>query len=80
MLNQPSHQGTHTTPPLPPRRWLTLREAAEYLAVSERQVKYLIDRNGLAVSYAAGERCPRIDREDLDRFMAVDNRDDDHAE
>jgi excisionase family DNA binding protein len=50
------------------RELLTLAEAAEYAAVSERSIRRYI-ASGRLIAYRAGPRLIRIDRAELDAML-----------
>ncbi len=50
------------------RRYVTLSEAAEYLAVTERTIRNMIARGELT-GYRIGKRAIRIDHLELDAAM-----------
>jgi len=50
-------------------RFLTLRESAEYLGVSPRTVRRLIDRNELVIHYFGS--CIRTRVSDLEDYIAM---------
>jgi excisionase family DNA binding protein len=70
MSNRKKNSGISEEPPLIPvadRRWLTLPEAASYLALSPNTVRHIIHAGELrAVRIGL---MFRIDRTDLDQFM-----------
>lgn len=50
-------------------RWLNQAEAAEYLGVTDRTVRYYIARGVLPAGRIKGSRLIRIDRADLDALV-----------
>lgn len=52
----------------PAQRYVTLKDSAEYLGVTERTIRNFIARGDLP-AYRIGSRALRIDREDLDRII-----------
>lgn len=53
-----------------PRRWATLKTAAEYLACSERHVRDMIAR-GEITGYRMGSKSVRVDLNEIDDAMTV---------
>lgn len=51
------------------RRWLSQREAADYLGVTDRSVRAYIARGDLPAHRVRGSRLIRIDRADLDALL-----------
>lgn len=58
---------TSATPNLP-RRWLSQREAADYLGITDRTLRRMIARGDIAAN-RLGPRLMRIDRAELDAAM-----------
>jgi predicted DNA-binding transcriptional regulator AlpA len=55
----------------PTPRWLTQEQTCQYLGgCSPRHIQALRREGKIPVSYALGERSPRYDRLELDRWMA----------
>lgn len=55
--------------PNPPRRWLSQREAADYLGVSDRTIRNYIARGDLSGHRVCGSRLIRIEVRDLDAML-----------
>lgn len=53
-----------------PRRWLSQRQAADYLGVTDRTVRNYIARGILPGHRGRGSRLVRIDRADLDALLS----------
>lgn len=51
-----------------PRRWATLREAAEYLGVTDRTIRQMIT-DGRLGGYRNGARLVRVDLNEVDAAM-----------
>jgi excisionase family DNA binding protein len=58
----------HGDYPTPHRRYATIRQAAEYLAVNERTVRDMI-ADGRITGYRNGPRLIRVDLNDIDANM-----------
>lgn len=50
------------------RRYAKLREAADYLGVTERTIRQMI-ADGRLIGYRSGQRLVRVDLNDLDEAM-----------
>lgn len=53
---------------LPPKRWLTLDEAADYVGANEKTVRRYVAQ-GRLTGYRMGTRALRFDVADLDALM-----------
>lgn len=58
-----------TTTDLSSRRWLSPREAAEYLAVTERTLRNYVRRGSIKAHRPRSSRLIRYDRLELDAAM-----------
>lgn len=52
-----------------PSQWLTQREAADYIGVTDRTIRNYIARGDLPAWRVRGSRLIRIDRADLDALL-----------
>lgn len=52
----------------PAQKYVTLKDSAEYLGVTERTIRNFIARGDLP-AYRIGNRALRIDRADLDKII-----------
>lgn len=59
---------SYPAPPLPERRWLTVHEAARYLACSERMIRSW-ERAGLIRAARPSPQIVRFDRRSLDAHL-----------
>lgn len=57
-----------------PRRWLTVREAAEYSKLATRTIRKRIADGILPAYVPRGSRVLRIDGDDLDAMIIADGR------
>lgn len=66
-LTRPKGPAWQTLPPLS-RRYITISEAAEYLAVTDRTVRQMI-ADGRLRGYRSGTRLVRLRRDEVDGAM-----------